>query len=215
MTNKVDYYANILWNYLQINQKIEPSDCILVFGGHDLNVAVRAAELFNEGWANLIVISGGVIYPPLFYGGNEPKREAEAMKETVVKYGISEQNILVEENAKNTSENFWFTDNLLQKFGHNFNKFIITVKPYTERRTYATALKRWQDKQIIVTSQKVNYEEYINGNIPKDKVINMMTGEIKRIKEYPDIGYSIYQEIPSEIWDAYTHLVQLGYTDRH
>lgn len=34
-------------------------DCLLVFGGHDLGVAERAADLCHCGIAPLIVVSGG------------------------------------------------------------------------------------------------------------------------------------------------------------
>ena len=42
----IDYYAKILWDYHNLNQKIKKSDVIMGFGSHDLHVAERCAQLF-------------------------------------------------------------------------------------------------------------------------------------------------------------------------
>lgn len=52
--------AKILWDYLKLNQPLQKSDCILAMGSHDLRVAEYAASLVVEGWAPLLVCSGGL-----------------------------------------------------------------------------------------------------------------------------------------------------------
>jgi hypothetical protein len=47
-----------------------------------------------------------------------------------------------------------------------------------------------------------------------EKVINIMVGDLQRIKIYPEKGFQIYQEIPAEVWKAYERLVALGF-DKH
>jgi hypothetical protein len=47
-----------------------------------------------------------------------------------------------------------------------------------------------------------------------EKVINIMVGDLQRIKIYPEKGFQVYQEIPEEVWDAYERLVILGF-DKH
>lgn len=42
--------AQILWNYLCLNQKITPADCLIGFGSHDLYVAEKTSELFLSGY---------------------------------------------------------------------------------------------------------------------------------------------------------------------
>jgi len=210
---QIDSYAEILWGYLRLNQPLEKSDAILVFGGHDKNVATYSAKLFLEQWAGLVVISGGVLHSEL-YGNKPPMIEALALKEIMENNSVPSELILVEDRAKNTSENFWFTEELLTSAKLNLSRFLIVVKPYTERRTYATALKRWPNAKVIVTSETIEYKKYISRSIPREKIINMMVGEIKRIKEYPEIGYSIPQTISSDVWDAYLNLQKAGYIQR-
>ena len=55
----IDYYGKVLWNYHNLNQKIKKCDLILGFGSHDLNVAKRCAELFLDGYGDIIIFTGG------------------------------------------------------------------------------------------------------------------------------------------------------------
>jgi hypothetical protein len=52
------YHARQLWNYLRLGVPVHPAECLLVFGGHDLGVAGRTAELYEAGIAPFIVVSG-------------------------------------------------------------------------------------------------------------------------------------------------------------
>jgi hypothetical protein len=49
----------IVQHYLRLGVPVRPAECLLVFGGHDLGVAGRAAELYAGGIAPFIVVSGG------------------------------------------------------------------------------------------------------------------------------------------------------------
>jgi hypothetical protein len=46
--------------------------------------------------------------------------------------------------------------------------------------------------------------------IPLEKVIDIMVGDLQRIKLYAEKGFQVYQEIPTEVWKAYERLVELG-----
>ncbi|EDK72719.1 hypothetical protein TM7_0127 [candidate division TM7 genomosp. GTL1] len=82
-----------------------------------------------------------------------------------------------------------------------------------ERRTLATFKKQWQDSnvEIFVTSPDIAYEDYFTDELPKDFVINIMVGDIQRIRDYPAKEFQIPQEIPDDIWQAYKQLVAAGY----
>jgi len=53
---------------------------------------------------------------------------------------------------------------------------------------------------------------YRSGEITEDEVINVMVGDLQRIKMYPEKGFQVHQDIPKEVWDAYLKLVEMGYT---
>ena len=83
-----------------------------------------------------------------------------------------------------------------------------------ERRSYATFKKHWPDKKLIVTSPQITFEDYPNSEIPMQRVINIMAGDLQRIKFYPEKGFQVYQEIPDDVWKAFEELVAEGY-DQH
>ncbi len=58
-----------------------------------------------------------------------------------------------------------------------------------EKRSYATFKKHWPDKKLLVTSPQISFELYPSNEIPLEKVINIMVGDLQRIKIYPDKGF--------------------------
>jgi len=211
ITNEFLQLAKKLWDYHHMHHALEKADCLLVLGSHDLRVAERAAQLYLEGWAPMMIFSGGL--------GNFTKdiwteTEANQFAAIAISMGVSQESILVEDKSTNTGENILFTQQLLAQKDLNPQSFIVVQKPYMERRSYATFKKHWPDKKLIVTSPQISFEEYPTEEIPMERVINIMAGDLQRIKFYPEKGFQIYQEIPEDIWQAYEQLVGFGF-DKH
>lgn len=200
-----------LWNYHHMKHNLGKSDCILALGSHDLRVAERAAELYLQGWAPLVIMSGGL---GNFTQEMWTESEADKFAAIAVQKGVPADAILIENKSTNTGENILFTQQLLQQKGLTPQNFIVVQKPYMERRSFATFKKHWPDKNLLVTSPQISFDEYPTDEIPLDKVINIMIGDLQRIRLYPAKGFQIYQEIPLYISDAYERLVQLGF-DKH
>lgn len=203
--------AKQLWDYHHMNHPLEQSQCILALGSHDLRVADRAAELYLQGWAPLVVFSGGL--------GNltqnmwtEP--EADQFARIAREKGVPADAILIENRSTNTGENIQFTRQLLADNDLDIDTFIVVQKPYMERRSYATFKKNWPEKRLIVTSPQLSFEAYPTAEISLEQVIHIMVGDLQRIRLYPAKGFQIEQPIPAEIWAAYERLVQLGF-DKH
>jgi len=179
-----------------------------------LRVAERASQLYLDGWAPLLIFSGGL---GNLTQGVFTKPEADLFLEVALNMGVPKEHIIVENKSTNTGENIRFTYQILQDKNIALKKMILVQKPYMERRTYATFKKQWPDAEnveIIVTSPKLDYDEYFTTEIPKQLVLNTMIGDLQRVREYPKKGFQIYQEIPDDIWEAYTTLVnEYGYSD--
>lgn len=205
-TAKVDILAKKIWDYMLMRHQMKKMDAIFILGSNDIRVASRAAEVYKEGYAPYIICSGGNGKDSIFI-----KPEAEVFAEALVRVGIPEQKIILEQNATNTGENILFTKKLLEEKGFNFNSFILVQKPYMERRTYATFCKQWPEAECVVTSPKISYEDYTDNNDSKNKFIDVMVGDLQRIKEYPKLGYQIEQEIPEDVLKAWEELVSLGF----
>jgi uncharacterized SAM-binding protein YcdF (DUF218 family) len=211
ITTEVIALAQQLWNYHQMSHRLSKADCILALGSHDLRVADRAAELYLEGWAPLVIMSGGL---GNFTQNMWTEKEADRFAAIAIQKGVPAEAILVENQSTNTGENILFTQKLLLRQRLDPHSFIVVQKPYMERRSYATFKKHWPDKHLLVTSPQIAFDGYPNEEIPLERVINIMVGDLQRIKLYPAKGFQIHQEIPDGVWEAYKQLVALGY-DQH
>jgi uncharacterized SAM-binding protein YcdF (DUF218 family) len=199
-----------LWDYHQVNHQLEKTDCILVLGSHDTRVAERGAELFLQGLAPLLIFSGGL---GNFTRGVWDEPEADKFAKIAMSLGVPENAILIENKSTNTGENIRFTQELLKERDLEPQSFIVVQKPYMERRSFATFKKNWSDKTLSVTSPQISLDNYPNEEIPMEMLINNMVGDLQRIKEYPEKGYQIFQEIPDDVWEAYESLVERGYRE--
>ncbi|HKO62271.1 MAG TPA: YdcF family protein [Pyrinomonadaceae bacterium] len=215
MDDRTHKLAEKIWHYHQMNHRLEKADAILVLCSHDKRVAETGAQLFLEGWAPLLIFAGGLgsVTKEMW---TEP--EADQFAAIAIGMGVPSDCILIENRSTNTGENILFTKQLLAQNGIDPNLFILVQKPYMERRSFATFKKAWPEKQVLVTSPRVSFTEYLDGysnaTLSKADVISIMVGDLQRIKLYPDKGFQIHQEVPQDVWSAYEELVAAGYNQR-
>ena len=210
ITQEVLVEARKLWDYHHLYHKPAPSDCILVLGSHDLRVADRGAELYLEGLAPILLFSGGLGY---LTKGLWTEPEADQFARIALDRGVPSEEIFIENRSTYTGENIQFSRQLLEEKGLHPASFLLVQKPYMERRSYATFKKQWPDKELLVTSPQIAFENYANEEIPMERVINSMVGDLQRIRIYPEKGFQIPMEIPDEVWAAFERLVAWGFTN--
>ena len=209
MESHVHDLAEKIWRYHHMDHRLAPAEAILVLCSHDKAVAERGAQLWLEGWAPILIFSGGLgaITRHLW---SEP--EADQFARIAIGMGVPADRILIENRSTNTGENVRFTRALLAERGLDPASFIVVQKPYMERRSYATFRKFWPEKTVVVTSPQVSFDEYLaayaNAALSKDDVIGIMVGDLQRIRIYPGKGFQIEQEIPDDVWAAYEELVR-------
>lgn len=208
ISNEVLTLAKKIWDYHQVGHTLVPSQCILTLGSHDTRVAERAADLYHQGWAPLLIFSGGL---GRLTENMWSETEADLFARIAIERGVPADAILVENRSTNTGENVQLVRQLLREKGLDPQTFILVQKPYMERRTLATFAKNWPGRQFVVTSPQLGFEAYPTAEIPVEQVINIMVGDLQRIKVYPEKGFQIYQEIPADVWQAFERLVALGF----
>lgn len=208
ITGEVITLSEKLWDYHHMYHDLKKSECILVLGSHDIRVAERAAELYFQEWAPILIFSGGL---GRLTDGLWTETEADKFAQIALEKGVPKEAVLIENKSTNTGENIIFTQQLLKDKQLDPQTFIVVQKPYMERRSYATFKKHWPYKTLIVTSPQIPFSEYATNEIPLEKVINIMVGDLQRIKVYAEKGFQIYQEIPGEVWKAYERLVEFGF----
>lgn len=157
---------------------------------------------------DLIVVSGGF---GKITSATHQETEASRFRRIMVQRGVEEDLILVEPNATNTGENLVFTRELLEGMGVVPTSGIVVTKPYMKRRVLATAEKQWLDVLWSVSGPNLSFDEYATDNVPEQRMIELMVGDLQRVKVYAERGFQSPQEIPSDVWAAYEGLVSLGY----
>ena len=199
----IDEFAQIIWDYHHLNHKLEKADLILALGSNDLRVADWAAEVYRQGWAERLMFSGNV---GALTRGKFAQSEAETFADIAVSKGVPREAILIESESTNTGENIAFSRRVLAAHKLDPQTIIVVQKPYMERRAYATFMNFWPGKRLILTSPPISYADYFTAELPKDLVINIMVGDLQRIRDYPAKGFQIAQEIPDDVWQAYEKL---------
>ena len=204
-----------IWRYHHMGHTLETSDAILVLCSHDTIVAETGARLYLEGWAPLLVFSGGsgAITRRLW---TEP--EADRLARIAVAMGVPHDDIIDREPVDEHGRDVRFTRELLAGRGLAPRTLILVQKPYMERRAYATFRRVWPEMPVVVTSPPLSLDEYLEragrGPLAVDAVVSIMVGDLQRIRLYAEAGFQIRQEIPDDVWAAFEELVAAGY-DRH
>ncbi|XP_072553475.1 uncharacterized protein SCO4629-like [Salminus brasiliensis] len=214
MDDETEKRAKVLWDYLCLRRPLEKSDVIIGLGCHDLRVAERSAQLFLDGWAPYLLFTG--------YLGNQTadvwtRPEAEVFRDVALAMGVPENRILLETAATNTGENIRFSYQTLRNNGVPVRKLILVQQPFMERRVEATFLQQWpgplKNTHCIVTSPDLDMSSYpIPAVGSTQQLICCMLGAVERIRDYPEKGFQVKQEIPPEVLKAYHWLLDTGYT---
>lgn len=196
----------ILWDYMNIKQELKKSDCIIVLGCKNTSLANIAVDLFNKKYADKIIFCGG-------YGKitkeiwNET--EAEKFAKIAINKGVPSEAIYIENKSTNTGDNFRFAKNLIQDKKLDIKTCIIVCNPYDVKRNYATFKKILPEYDGIFVTTGISCEEYYNTH--SKEWIDVLVGDIQRMKIYPEYGWQVKVDIPIKVWEAYQELVKRGY----
>lgn len=205
--------AQVIWEYHQLRHQPIAADAIVALGTNDLRVAVFAAELYARGFGGILVCTGGIAHQGDMLATSWDRTEAEMYAGIARDGGVPADRILLEPLATNTAENIRFSRALLERHSEPPRNVVLAVKPFMQRRTWATMAVEWPEMPATVASPVMTLEEYFTDELPPDKVIAIMLGDLQRIWVYSRRGWSAPQRIPGEVLAAYSHLKSAGFTD--
>lgn len=165
--------------YVANNITPEKADAILILG-HALDSnsepdefleerLIKGLEVYEKGLSNLIIVSGK-------QGPTDDKPVAEAMKIWLMDRGIKSENIIVEDNAGNTYENFKFSKQLNNDIDsiivvtndfHMYRSLLIGKEFYSEV-SGAPAHLSWSSRKLINYIKEpfsiIKYYLFLKGN---------------------------------------------------
>lgn len=177
------------------NDCVEKSDAIILLEGDGLNRYPKAVELFKEGFADVLVFSGGITN--LAFGSFPfPLIQTE-----IINSGIQPTSIIHESKSQNTREQAVEVIKLATAKG--WNKLILVASHYHQYRAYLTFLH-----EILVTNSNV-----LLFNAPANKLkwfeetdwgkrFDLLDEEFIRIEKYTSLSHlaTIDQAITYQIW---------------
>ncbi|KAH9508887.1 hypothetical protein Btru_050388 [Bulinus truncatus] len=201
--------AKVLWDFTRLNQILVKSEVMIVLGNDDPRSAEHAADLYHEGWAPLIVISGK---EGTGTRGKLPanKTEADVFCDIMTSRGVPKEAILLEMEATNTGENMVLSQRLLRSLGHQPKSVLIVTKSLMELRAALTFQKQWVNSQAVhlcVSSPPLSLLEYPSPNVGTlDDVLEYLLVHFKKFTDYARRGHQAPVDIPAHVQRAYSML---------
>ncbi len=214
MRNREDILrdAETIYDFMaETDQTPVRADIILAAGSHDLRVPEHAAKLYLEGTAPLIVCTGGLgkITDGLW---STPEGDVFAARCTAL--GVPKDAVIVERHATNTGENFSLSRKLLSGMGIFPRTGVIVCKPYMAARAGAAAAAQWPEVEWTCRVPPIPLREYCPNGEELDREIELMTGDLQRLRVYAEKGWQAPVAVPETVWEAYERLAGDGF-DRY
>ncbi len=179
--NRPDYSFHCISDFIFAESKILlPSDIILVPGSDCMELAIRAAELYNEGLAPTVLISGG--YNPII---PDYASESEFLMSTAVSNGICSEAVILESEARNTFENAVLSWKIIEQRGLKPKRCLLVCKAYHSRRALLTYQARFPANMKFCISTVEDYKKINKLNwFQTDTGIKTVMTEVVKIGKY-------------------------------
>ena len=129
-------------NFLMVDENPVKDDVIIGLGGMNIPTTDYSVKLYNEGYSNMLLFSGGV-------DDGDGGAESIVMEKEALHLNIPVKNIIGENKSVSTYENALFTKKILVDY--NFKSAIIVTSTYHMRRSRLVFNKAFQNTGIKLT----------------------------------------------------------------
>lgn len=218
---------------------IAQADMIIILGNSIPHIAEIGAKAYKNGLAKDIMIVGGIGHSTKYLIENVLKdtiykdinvidrSEADILSQIIATRETIEQNkIIIESKSTNCGSNAYEALKLLKEKGQIPESIILIQDPTMQLRSHASFLKKWIEEKTLIISycpfipqlkvSEIGYE-YINNGInglwSKDRFIDLIMGEIPRLRDDTNgygprgKGFISHVDIPEEVSASYERLV--------
>lgn len=171
------------------NDCLKKSDAIVLLEGDGFYRYNKAVGLYNEGWANKIIFSGGITD---YEYGSFPFSDVIPL---VLKEGVPEESIIHEDKSKNTKEQAVQVLKLAKK--NSWKKLILVASHEHQYRAYMTFLREVIDLNsgIILYNSPARNLGWFNDS-GWGLRFDRLEKEFDRIDKYYQLGHlASYEEV--------------------
>ena len=190
-------YFDRITDFIFRSEKPEKADMIFIPGSGYGELAQKAAQLYQEGYAKKIVVSGKYsILQSQFQGAISPARyqnlifetESDFLKQVLLDCQVREGDIIQEKQASFTYENALYIRMLLEQMEETIpEKILLVCQAFHGARAGMYFQNVFPDAKIIVCpaeTQGINRENWYQS----ENGVRTVLGEVERIgTQFPDM----------------------------
>lgn len=186
-------------DYIFVSDKPEKSDIIFLPGGSFPSQGEYAAELYREGYASLIMPSGGLSVKRTAWPGvkegkagiydGDYKSDCEFLTDVLIKNGVPTLAIIGENKSGHTRDNAFFSRKVADEMGLDIKSGLIVCKSFHARRClmlYQMAFPKTRLKVCTFDARGITRDNWFTFEEGVDKVLgelfrcgNQFVGDIK------------------------------------
>lgn len=183
-------------NYIFLESPLEEADIIFIPGGSYPELGEKAAELWTQEYAPLILPSGkyspskgrfsGALSKKERYSGNYDT-EWKFFKDVLIKNGVAEGAILREDTAEYTYQNAFKSREVTDRLGLQIKKAIICCKSFHARRCYTYYQWAYPETELIIIPcgvQDISKENWFCSEQGIDRVMGELIRCGNQFKHY-------------------------------
>ncbi len=174
-------------NFIFIENEPEKCDAIMIVGGSHPELAEKAAELWNDGYAPIIFASGGVSVKTGIFPGPKSKSdvynkkyktEYDFFEDVLITNKVDAKAIIKEDKSGFTRENAMFTAEIANAKNMIINKAILICKSFHARRSlmfYQLAFPNTEFLVISINSFDINKNNWYKNEYGIRRVLGELT----------------------------------------
>ncbi len=190
LTPGAEGFIRAVTDFIFVEDRPEKADVILIPGGRKIEHAIRAAELYRQGYAPWVLPAGGYgitlgkfIGVPEQYRADYPdeyETEWAFLKAVLMDHGVPENAILREDRSTYTWENAQFSRRVLEEQGIPAHTAILACKAFHARRALLYYQAAMPETRFIVCPTAVpglSREDWFRTPKGRERVL----GEVQRL----------------------------------
>lgn len=167
-----------VFDYLSEEDSLEKADLIFVFGNRTYFRIDKAIELFKDGWAPKIMISGNAPN----YASVETS-EAQWLKERALEKGVPGESIILEEESLTLADNVKRSLDLIDEMDFHPQSIILVNHGFSQRRGWADFKKFLPDGiKLIRVNSGAAFQYTKEGWFTTEDSIRVIINEFRKMK---------------------------------
>lgn len=181
-------FLNAVTEFIFLSDKPQQSDVIFVPGSSEPDNAEKAADIYKQGYAPIIIPSGRYAKNTGRFirseGGSakhydgEYRTECEFLTDVLLRNGVPKHAILGQDQATFTWENAKYSKQLIEASGIIVRKAILCCKPWHARRALFYYQAAFPDVKFFVCPSEhstINRQNWYTSEIGREAVLGELT----------------------------------------